>query len=74
MENDDQLTLARYERESIEPTQWEGWIACVEVLLGHSADGDQTLDHYSLDAFYQLYLEGSTPAEAIHEVKDIHFR
>lgn len=71
MENDDQLTFARYERESIEPTEWEGWIAAVETLLGHSADGDQSMDHYSLDAFYQLYLEGSTPAEATREVGSI---
>lgn len=71
MENDDQLTLAAFERESIEPTKWEGWISSVERLLGHSADGDQHIDHYSLDAFYQLYLEGSTPAEAIKEVTSI---
>lgn len=68
MENDDRLTLSYYEGEAVKPTAWEQWISSVEKLLGHSADGDQRVDQYSLDGFYQLYLEGSTPEESIKEV------
>ncbi len=72
-ENDDQLTLANYESISLESSPWETWIAQVEKELGHSADGDQTEDFYSLDGFYQLYIEGSTPSEAVKEVGSITF-
>jgi len=73
-ESDDQLTLSTYESVALDSTPWEEWVALVETELGHSADGDQTEDGYSLDGFYQLYLEGSTPQEAVKEVASIEFR
>lgn len=45
--------------------QWLGWIAEVEHLLGHSADGDQKQDGYSMDSFYEKFEAGQSPAEAL---------
>lgn len=51
------------EQASITEIQWLHWIDEVEALLGHSADGDESLDGYSLDGAYDAYRAGFTPVE-----------
>jgi hypothetical protein len=46
-------------------TAFEPWIAHVETLLGHSADGDQDTDGYSLDHFSDDFAAGLTSAQAV---------
>ena len=55
--------LQAAEQASITEIQWLHWIDEVEALLGHSADGDESLDGYSLDGAYDAYRAGFTPVE-----------
>lgn len=48
---------------------WEAWVKKVERLLGHSLDGNQKTDGYSLDFAYEAFLEGDTPADHVVEVR-----
>ena len=50
--------LATWQAETAVPASeraWLAWIGRVEALLGHSADGDQRTDGYSMDGFYELW-------------------
>lgn len=67
----DHLTIYAAESAALEPTDWERWIAQVELVLGKSADGDQSEDGYSLDSFYDLWKIGQTPTQAVKEVGSI---
>lgn len=67
----DHLAIYGAESAALEPTDWEGWIAEVEQILGHSADGDQLEDGYSLDAFYGLWERRLYPAAAVGEVGSV---
>jgi hypothetical protein len=49
---------------------WLNWIGKVEEITGH-VDGDQTVDGYSLDAYYHLWKLGASPQQAIDTVKDV---
>lgn len=62
---DDHLTLLQSESSACLPTEWEKWIEEVEAGLGHSADGDQSTDGYSLDAYYQMWERGVPAQDAI---------
>lgn len=53
-----------FESAACEPSDWERWIAKVEKIIGHSADGDEDADGYSLDGFYLLWQQGLDPAAA----------
>lgn len=68
---DTHMELHRSEVAALEPSDWERWIDRVEALIGHSADGDQREDGYSLDGFFSLWEQGRTPAEAAKEVDSI---
>ena len=48
---------------TITELQWLAWIDEAEALFGHSLDGDQALDGYSLDYAYDAYRDGLTPVE-----------
>ncbi|WP_328530133.1 hypothetical protein OG984_02825 [Nocardioides sp. NBC_00368] len=70
-EFDDHLAIHAAEVAALEPTAWEVWIAEVERLLGHDADGD--LGHwpqrgertgYSLDTFHDMFAAGLSPRSA----------
>ena len=63
--SDDHAAVWAHESAACEPTPWERWIAAVEVLLGHSADGEHAVDGYSLDGFYDLWKAGASPADAV---------
>ncbi len=60
-----------YESAACEPTEWDRWIDAVEAILGHSADGDEDTDGYSLDGFYDTYKQGLTPAAAAARIRTI---
>lgn len=60
----DHMAIGAYESAMCEPTAWERWIDDVESLLGHSADGDEVTDGYSLDGFYEMWKHGLQPAAA----------
>lgn len=64
---DTHLALGLAESAACEPTDWERWVDAVEALLGHDADGDQTIDGYSLDGFYTAWKSGTTPEQALAE-------
>lgn len=70
-EGDTHLALGLAESAACDPTDWERWVDKVEALMGHDADGDQSEDGYSLDAFLTLWEAGRTPAQAVAEVKDV---
>lgn len=63
--DDDHAAVWAYESAGCRPTAWEKWIAEVESLLGHSADGDQDADGYSLDSFYAQWESSLSPADAV---------
>lgn len=46
---------------SREEARWERWVNEVERLLGHSLDGDQEIDGYSLDGALDLFKSGMKP-------------
>lgn len=64
------MTIGAYESAMCEPTAWEHWIGEVETVLGHDADGDQSTDGYSLDAFYEMWKGGLQPAAAAATVSE----
>ncbi|GAB4987850.1 hypothetical protein MAHJHV61_33170 [Mycobacterium avium subsp. hominissuis] len=64
----DHADIWAYESASCEPTPWESWIDAVESALGHDPDGDQAVDGYSLDGFYDMWKKGLTPSEAASSV------
>jgi hypothetical protein len=43
--------------------QWLAWVKEVEALLGHSLDGDQTKDGYSLDFANDEFENGTAPKD-----------
>ena len=60
--------LATWQAETAVPASeraWLAWIGRVEALLGHSADGDQRTDGYSMDGFYELWQRGRSPELAL---------
>lgn len=80
-EFDDHLAIHAAEVAALEPTAWEVWIAEVERLLGHDADGD--LGHwpqrgertgYSLDTFHDMFATGLSPRSASVRILGAVFR
>jgi hypothetical protein len=55
--------VSSYERD------WLHFVAIVERKLGHSIDGDQDADGYSLDFAHDFFADGATPAEYVAEVR-----
>ena len=64
----DHADIWAYESAMCAPTAWESWIDEVERLLGHSADGDQAVDGYSMDGFYEMWKAGLTPPFAVGQL------
>lgn len=63
--DDDHAAIWAYESAACQPTAWERWIDQVEALLGRSVDGDQRVDGFSLDGFYENWKASMSPAEAV---------
>jgi hypothetical protein len=49
---------------------WLAWVKKAENLLGHSIDGDQDRDGYSLDFAYSFFEAGDTPQQYADEVRE----
>lgn len=64
-DDNDHWIIGCAESDALEKTAWERWIHTVEDLLGHSADGNQATDGYSMDHFYDAWREGITPSQAV---------
>ena len=43
--------------------RWLAWVDKVEDMIGHSLDGDQHKDGYSLDYAHEAFLEGASAVE-----------
>lgn len=63
--------LALWQSESyVSPSEraWERWVKKVERALGHTIDGDQDRDGYSLDFACDFFDNGGTVEEYVAEV------
>lgn len=49
--------------------RWLAWVKAVEKLLGHSLDGNQQDDCYSLDFAYDDFEAGLTPDQYVAGVR-----
>lgn len=58
------LEFAASESAALKPTDAERWLETVECFVGHSLDGDQQRDGYSIDGCYELWEQGMTPLQA----------
>lgn len=66
---DTHFELGLAESAACEPTRWERWARAVESRLGHSLDGDQAADGYSLDWAYGQWLACEGILETVAAVK-----
>jgi hypothetical protein len=64
--------LALWQSENyVSPTEarWYAWVRAVELKLGHSLDGNQQTDGYSLDYAHDAFADGVTVADYVAEVR-----
>ena len=54
------LEFASLESAADAPGAWEHWASAVEKCLGHSLDGDQAQDGYSMDAALDAWRGGES--------------
>jgi len=52
-----------------EDLRWDRWTNNVETMLGHSLDGDQEEDGYSIDRAHDFYVDGLSAVDATLEFK-----
>jgi hypothetical protein len=64
------LEFTASESAALEPSDWENWAFEVEAILGHTLDGDQTLDGYSQDYASDAWEAGKTPEEHAETVRN----
>jgi hypothetical protein len=50
-------------------SRWLQWCAIVERLLGHSLDGDQETDGYSIDFAYDAFRAKASPISYVQGVE-----
>lgn len=55
------LEFAAMESAALVPGSWERWAREVEKKLGHSLDGDQAADGYSMDPAFDAWRAGASP-------------
>jgi hypothetical protein len=55
------LEFAAAESAALSTSPWERWAARVEGILGHSLDGNQDEDGYSMDEAYEVWESGESP-------------
>jgi hypothetical protein len=48
--------------------RWLAWVKAAEKKLGHSLDGDQERDGYSLDYAHDAFADGLTVEQYVAEV------
>ena len=73
IENDHAYIWTLESAVSAAEDDWHVWIAQVEAILGHSADGDQREDGYSLGGFYLLWERGWEPTYAVRAIRGVRF-
>lgn len=56
------------EAAGLEETDWERWAAKAKKIAGHSLDGSQDEDGYSLDSAHDAYEAGDTPEEYVASI------
>lgn len=49
--------------------RWERWVDKVEKILGHSLDGNQVIDGFSLDFAYDAFGTGITADSYADEIR-----
>ncbi len=64
------LELGALESAAIDSTPWEKWADKVEAALGHSLDGDQASDGYSVDGAYEAYCQGMSIQQYVAAVSN----
>lgn len=52
--------------------EFEAWVKSVEALIGHSLDGDQDRDGYSIDFAHDAFADGLTPSEYAQDISGFH--
>ncbi len=62
------LEFAAQESEACEPTEFERWALVAERLAGHSLDGNQYEDGYSLDGAVKAWKAGQSPATYVNGI------
>lgn len=65
--------LQVWEQETATSTKeqlWLIWVKKAEVAIGHSLDGDEFLNGYSLDGAYDCFNRGLKVSEYITLIKD----
>jgi hypothetical protein len=63
------LDFAASESAACEPTAFERWARRAESLLGHSLDGDQQKDGYSLDGAMEAWGLGQSVADFVASLR-----
>ncbi len=59
------LEFATHESIQLAPTPAERFFGDVEAILGHSLDGDEERDGYSIDGALEAYRRGLSPEEYV---------
>jgi len=54
--------------EAIRKNPWDLWVARAEKLLGHSLDGNQKQDGYSLDYAYVAFCSAVTAEQYVSSI------
>lgn len=67
MEGLDFMAIAAFElEESVRISDWQRWIKQAQKLAGHTLDGDQEEDGYSLDGANDAFDKGLSPAQYVN--------
>jgi len=67
--DDDHMAVWEAERETARDRAWSRWVDNVERSLGHSLDGNQATDGYSMDWAYEMWQQELTAREAAARVR-----
>lgn len=62
------MDFAAQEAAELRRNCWDQWIDDVESAVGHSMDGDQEIDGYSLDYAHDAFNGGYTAADYARKV------
>ncbi|PPF13760.1 hypothetical protein C5B92_16175 [Rathayibacter sp. AY1A4] len=54
---------------SLAERRWLAWIGDAERAAGHSLDGDQAVDGYSMDFAYEAWELGASPAAYVRSLQ-----
>lgn len=69
--NDTHIETWNTELAASADTEWDRWIERLERTIGHSADGDQDADGYSIDWCFDMFNCGRTVTEIAAHIADV---